>query len=277
MTLVRIAKKSTVTLGGAVKAPSAREFWGRYAQKRRKALPKYAQLRDCILASIRDGFWRRGDRLPAEQELAFVTKFSLGTVQKAYRDLVQEGTVERRQGRAGSFVSREPKSVDTVWHFLFSDDRHEQFFSVYPKIDRIHRHHERGSWNLHLHWVDSEVVQIDRIVDIGHEFTVFSQFIIDARTYDQSRKGQSKPIEGLNLRRELNLNVGAMTYDLRVEEIPREIGKKIGVPPKTIGLVIEVRMSANPMQQGYFQRIFVPRSNFWLRIASQVRMGTNTL
>ncbi|RTL65642.1 MAG: GntR family transcriptional regulator [Hyphomicrobiales bacterium] len=270
----RRSHRASAEPAAVTKSASARQFWDRYAQKRRKALPKYAQLRDCILAGIRDGFWKRGDRLPAEQELAQVTGLSLGTVQKAYRDLVHEGTVERRQGRAGSFVSREPKSVDTVWHFLFSDDRHERFFVVYPKVDRVWRHSERGSWNLHLHWVESEVVQVDRIVNIGHEFLVYSQFIIDARVYDHARRGQTKPLEGVNLRRELNLNVSMMTYDLRIEEIPRDICKKIAVPAKTIGFVIEVCMSANPMQQGYFQRIFVPRTNLWLRIATQARVGS---
>jgi GntR family transcriptional regulator len=251
------------------KPASARKFWDRYSSRRPAGLPKYVQLRDCILAGIRDGFWARGDRLPPEQDLAKVTKLSLGTVQKAYRELVQDGTVERRQGRGGSFVSRTSKTVDTVWHFLFSDDRHERFLPVYPQVDRILRHSERGSWSLHLHWVEDEVVQVDRIMDIGREFLVFNQFFIDARIYDQARKGKTKPLEGVNLRRELNLNVTVMTYDLRIEEIPREICKKLGVAAKTVGLVVEIRVFANPPHKGYFQRIFVPRTALWLRIASQ--------
>jgi len=271
---VPVFRKGPGALAVTKESTSARKFWDRYGPRRSQASPKYAQLRECILAAIRGDFWKSGDRLPAEKELADVTRFSLGTVQKAYRDLAQDGTIERRQGRAGSFVGREPKSVDTVWHFLFSDDRHERFLPVYPKVDRILRHRERGSWNLHLHWLEDEVVQIDRIADIGHEFLVFNQFFIDARTYDQARKGKLKPLEGINLRRELNLNVTLMTYDLRIEEIPREICKKINVPPKTIGLVIEIRMHANPVRQGYFHRLFVPRTNLWLRIASQANART---
>ncbi len=251
------------------KPASARAFWARYGRDRSVASPKYAQLRGCVLAAIRAGFWASGDRLPAEKELAAVTRFSLGTVQKAYRDLAQDGVIERRQGRAGSFVGQERKSVDTVWHFLFSDDRHERFMAVYPHVDRILRHRERGSWNLHLQWCEGDVVQIDRITDIGHEFLVFNQFFIDARVYDRARKGSTKPLEGINLRRELNLNVTSMTYDLRIEEIPREICKKLRASPRSLGMVIEIRMHANPARQGYFHRVFVPRTSLWLRIASQ--------
>jgi DNA-binding GntR family transcriptional regulator len=252
------------------KNTSAAKFWEKYKRYCTASLPKYVQLRDCILAAIREGLWKQGDRLPTEMELARVTDFSLGTVQNAYRNLVQDGTVERRKGRAGSFVSREVKSVDTVWHFLFSDERHENTFLVFPQIDRIQRHSSRGSWNLHLTWVDSEVVQIDRIIDIGREFLVFSQFVIDAREYDRARKGKTGSLEGNNLRRELNLNVIQMTHDLRIEEIPPIICGKIGIPAKSTGLVIESRVDAVPQTQGYFLRMFVPPTKFWLRISSNL-------
>lgn len=247
----------------------APDFWTRFGRKEVGGVPKYIFLRDRILTAIREGFWQKGDRLPPEKELALATGLSLGTVQKAYGELAQDGTIERRQGRAGSVVSRQPRSVDTVWHFLFSDDRHERFFSVFPRVDRVHRHRDRGSWSLHLHWVEDEVVQIDRVVDIGQEFLVFSQFFIDARIYDQARRGKSEPLEGINLRRELNLNVQGLCYDMRLERLPREVCGKIGVKAGTLGMVVEVRMTASPQQQGYFQRIFIPETRFWLRIDAQ--------
>jgi GntR family transcriptional regulator len=253
-----------------VKKNPASKFWEKYRRRVTTDAPKYVQLRDCILAAIREGFWKQGDRLPTELDLADTTDFSLGTVQSAYRELVQDGTVERRKGRAGSFVSRDVKPVDTVWHFLFSDDRHEEFFSVFPQLDRVARHSLRGSWNLHLRWVADEVVQIDRIVDIGRKFLVFSQFFIDAREYDRARKGKSKPLEGNNLRRELGLYVTHMTYDLRCEEIPTIICGKMGLPAKSMGVVVEVSVHGVAQQQGYFQRIFVPLTHFWLRISSTV-------
>ena len=53
--------------------------------------------------------------MPKESAFAEVTSFSLSTVQRAYRQLVDFGTVEQRQG-AGSFVAtRSPIKTDD-WH-----------------------------------------------------------------------------------------------------------------------------------------------------------------
>lgn len=272
MTKLRVPRAMQDGADTLTKAPASQaayDFWRRFAPKDPGQSPKYLQLRDAVLAGIRDGYWSLGDRLPPEKDLALATGLSLGTVQKAYRELVQDGAVDRRQGRAGSFVNREPRQVDTVWHFLFSDERRENFFPVFPQVDRIHRHRNRGSWSLHMQWVEDEVVEIDRIVDIGHEFLVYSQFIIDARVYDQARKDKETALEGVNLRRELNLNVQRMTYDIRIETLPRDICSKIGVEAKMTGMVVDIFSSASPAHFGSFQRIFVPRTQFFMRIDTQ--------
>ena len=67
-------------------------------------LPKYAQLRDTLLAAIEHGYWKAGAKLPTEQALARHTPFSLGTVQRALRALVAEGIVVRLQG-SGTYVA----------------------------------------------------------------------------------------------------------------------------------------------------------------------------
>ncbi len=77
--------------------------------------PKYARLSDAIKQAIERGEWKPGEKLPTESALAEVTPFSFGTVQRAYRQFVDFGTVERRQG-AGSFVAtRSPIKTDD-WH-----------------------------------------------------------------------------------------------------------------------------------------------------------------
>ena len=50
--------------------------------------PKYARLSDAIEQAIERGEWKPGEKLPKESALAEVTPFSLGTVQRAYRQLV---------------------------------------------------------------------------------------------------------------------------------------------------------------------------------------------
>ena len=53
--------------------------------------PKYQVLRNAIVDAISSGDWTPGMRLPTEAELAKMVPYSLGTVQKAYGELVRTG------------------------------------------------------------------------------------------------------------------------------------------------------------------------------------------
>lgn len=66
--------------------------------------PKYLCLRDALVELIAEGELPGGSRLPTEQELAAALPLSLGTVQKALRDLVESGELHRRR-RLGTFVA----------------------------------------------------------------------------------------------------------------------------------------------------------------------------
>ena len=75
--------------------------------------PKYARLSEAIEQAIERGEWKPGEKLPTESALAEVTPFSLGTVRRAYRQFVDFGTVEGRQG-AGSFFGLDLRSKRTI-------------------------------------------------------------------------------------------------------------------------------------------------------------------
>lgn len=66
--------------------------------------PKYLCMRDAIIELIVESELAEGTRLPTEQELAAALPLSLGTVQKALRDLVESGELYRRR-RLGTFVA----------------------------------------------------------------------------------------------------------------------------------------------------------------------------
>ena len=59
------------------------ELVDQYARAVVPGLAKYAQLRETLSAAIRGGHWKPGSQLPPERELARLTRFSLGTVQRA--------------------------------------------------------------------------------------------------------------------------------------------------------------------------------------------------
>lgn len=72
--------------------------------KRAPGKPLYAQVEEIIRQRLIDNYWKPGEALPSEFELAHELSVSQGTVRKALNDMVAENLLERRQGR-GTFVS----------------------------------------------------------------------------------------------------------------------------------------------------------------------------
>ena len=68
-------------------------------------LPLHHRLRDSIAERIADRTWRPGEPIPSEQALAASFGVAPGTARRAVDTLVQEGWLERRQGK-GTFVRR---------------------------------------------------------------------------------------------------------------------------------------------------------------------------
>jgi GntR family transcriptional regulator len=72
--------------------------------KRAPGKPLYAQVEEVIRRRLIDNYWKPGDVLPSEFDLARELSVSQGTMRKALNDMVSENLLERRQGR-GTFVS----------------------------------------------------------------------------------------------------------------------------------------------------------------------------
>lgn len=70
-------------------------------------LPLYAQLAELLRRHIGDGFWKTGDRIPSQGELADTFDVARVTVRQAIALLEEEGLLESRRGR-GTFVLAAP-------------------------------------------------------------------------------------------------------------------------------------------------------------------------
>ena len=80
-------------------------------QSETSALALYQQVKEHIARKIQDGSWKAGDRLPSENDL--VTQFGMSrmTVNRALRELAEQGVIVRVAG-VGSFVAEEkPQST----------------------------------------------------------------------------------------------------------------------------------------------------------------------
>jgi GntR family histidine utilization transcriptional repressor len=72
----------------------------------------YQQVKDFILRKIQEGAWKPGDRVPSEHELVAEFGFARMTVNRALRELAEQGRVVRVAG-VGTFVAPE-KSQATL-------------------------------------------------------------------------------------------------------------------------------------------------------------------
>lgn len=70
---------------------------------RAKPLPIYLQISELLTRQIRAGFWRQGERLPTEADLAQSLDVAVGTLRKSLALLEERGVLERIQG-SGTYV-----------------------------------------------------------------------------------------------------------------------------------------------------------------------------
>lgn len=72
--------------------------------RKKESLPKYRKIMDYILDKINRGEWQVDDKIPSEAELVRTFSTSRMTVNRALRELANEGILVRRQGK-GTYVA----------------------------------------------------------------------------------------------------------------------------------------------------------------------------
>lgn len=82
-------------------------------------IPLYHQLKEIIEEKIGSSDWKTGDKILSENELRKMYNISRNTVQKALDELVQEGILQRQQGK-GTFVSKPKIEQPLTGFYSFS-------------------------------------------------------------------------------------------------------------------------------------------------------------
>jgi len=98
-------------------------------------LPLYQQVKELLLQRIQDKYWRAGELIPTELELIEEFGVSRTTIRQAIGDLVQEGLLEKRQGK-GTIV-KSPKFVGSLGRLTgFAEEIMEKGFFPHSKLLR---------------------------------------------------------------------------------------------------------------------------------------------
>lgn len=79
---------------------------------------KYQQVYDCLMQRIRDGQYVPDKRLPSERDLAREQMVNVATVRRAFKELLQQGYVEKRVGDGTYLLQSTPEQP--VLHIITS-------------------------------------------------------------------------------------------------------------------------------------------------------------
>lgn len=241
-----------------------------YLRRAPAEVPKHVQLRRALLQALDDGLWDGGGRLPTEQELTRLTPFSLGTVQRAIRSLVEEGRLERVKGR-GTFPSKGRRSLaEPFLHVRFLDDSgEERYLPIFPKVLSRQRIADRGPWSELLGQRGDNVLRVERLLGVNREFSVYAVFYINADRYPAFAASSARDLAAGNfklmLARAYNLPPLVYRNVLEIAPLPEPATRALSLRRGVVGAI--VRLTAHAGTQAlYYQDLFVPPNGRQMRL-----------
>lgn len=240
----------------------------------RAGLPKYTALHDAVLHAVASGQFKPGTRMPNEQELAQVLPLSLGTVQRALRQLVEERVITRRPGH-GSFIADRNSGgqMEHPFHCRFLDDSGTAYLPVFPEVLSREKATGAGPWTRHL--ACTEAVRIIRSIRIGSEFSVHSEFVIDPARLPIFTKMSLRQLGGENFKQVIFRACGQAIHKvdlfMRQEVPPRDVGKLLDMPTGQLCSSLRAHAFLGETDPIYYQKIFTPPTQRELHIVSDSR------
>ncbi len=252
------------------KTPATADFYAKYRSALLGPGPKYARLRAMLEAALQDGYWGDEGRLPTEHEIANVTGLSLGTIQRALRELVDAGRLVRTAGR-GTFATKAKYHLGEK--FLNARFLTEDKSGVVP-IDALLVSHElfsgTGDWTAALKLGDRAAFRVERILDVNGEFALLHRFYIDPIRFPGFVKLAARDFRSSNLRfllaRMYDLPVITHHQTLRFHRFPAAISRLLQCRSGTTGLLQSVTATIGDGDAVYFAELYIPPNDKALQL-----------
>lgn len=237
---------------------------------------KHVQLRMALQELIREGHWKTSEKLPSETQLAQNLPFSLGTIQRSFRDLVDEGLVTRKRGY-GTYIPANINELSDPWHMRFKPSEDGTFMPVYTQVLRRFTIRGQGHWSGYLEQTNQRILRIDRRMQIGDEFSVYARFYACVDRVEQLANLPVSALNGANMKKLLMTKFNsqpALTQNyIEQTTIPKAGCLAINVPMDTTATLLSSVLVLGNSPAVYYQQFFIPPNNKKLLIESRLRTG----
>ncbi len=144
--------------------------------------PLYQQVKDLLIERLIGGYWKPGDLLPSEFQLAEELGVSQGTVRKALDEMTAGNLLVRRQGR-GTYVA-EHDQEHALFHFFKMTDRQGRTLVPESRILKVARGVARSAETQRLNLAEnSEIIRITRVRSLDGRPAIFERIALPAALF----------------------------------------------------------------------------------------------
>lgn len=237
-------------------------------------VPKYLRLSNAMLDAIESGEFRPGSQIPGERDLSEILPLSLGTIQRAMNDLVEQGVVFRKPGM-GTFVAgvapRNARSDDKVArrdliHFRFRAEGSDDLLPVYLHVRSIREipraANGRGTAWEHFLGGKTSFVRIDRLLKVGDLFSGFCRFYLPAERYGSLLDRSPEDLSGVTLREYLNQTFAMPTlrFEHRIQSgaLPLSACSELNLETESHGTIWQVFGRSYRGAPASYQVVYLP-------------------
>jgi GntR family transcriptional regulator len=257
----------------ASRAPDGVSLSDLVRRSQKSGIPKYVALRETLLDLIKAGHWKPGERFPTEDELLARTPYSLGTVQRALRCLVEKRILIRRQG-SGSFVADLPKRLDHSRHCKFIDDTWQDFLPIYSKATARTIVKQTGPWSRFLDPAPDGYLRIDRRIGINNDFLISGRFYCNPVLLGYLKDCRLDELSGANfvalISNRCNIQVRNLGSYVTVRTFPKDVYTELGMKRSQLGMFVQATARTSDDQYVYYQEFYIPRVDRPLYFSEEV-------
>lgn len=144
--------------------------------------PLYQQVKDLLIERLIGGYWKPGDLLPSEMQLAEELGVSQGTVRKALDEMTAGNLLVRRQGR-GTYVA-EHDQEHALFHFFKMTGRAGEPLVPESRVLRISQGRARSAEVARLLiGADAEVIRITRVRTVAGRPAIFERIVLPSALF----------------------------------------------------------------------------------------------